>query len=315
MNLLSKIVDKFFLKQWSVGVVNESIAEVILNKKISGRISWLPINNKRHFFADPFIFKTLPNEYCILCERMDYKKKYGNICSFTVNESNQVSDKQVLLDTGYHLSYPFTFIVNGTTYVFPESSANGKLSCYKYDKKKNSLSFEKDILDLPLLDSTILNHNNKYWLFGTMRGEDSNKKLYIFFADSLLGPYTPHSKNPVKDNIDGSRPAGNFIEVKGNLYRPTQGSGKYYGSSIIINKILELSEKKFEEKKYFSITPSKKERYNFGIHTINYTEDKIVIDGLKRRFLPFTQLRNYLSKVNAYKSPNYILRNTEHKNH
>ncbi len=227
MNFLSQIIDKLFLKQWSIGIVNENIREVILNKKISGHISWIPINNKHHFFADPFIFKTLPNEYCILYEKMDYKKKYGNICSFTVNETNEVIDKQVLLDIGRHLSYPFAFIENGTTYVFPESSANGKLSCYKYDQKKNSLSFEKDILNLPLLDSTILKHNNKYWLFATTRGKDSNTRLHIFYADHVTGPYTPHAKNPVKDHINGSRPAGNFIEVEGNLYRPAQGSGSY----------------------------------------------------------------------------------------
>lgn len=295
MNLISKIFDKFYLKQWSIGIINETIEDVIRNKKISKEIKWIPINNNYQFFADPFIYKSETGEYSILYEEMDYNKQYGIISQFKLDSTNNVVEKEGILDTKSHLSYPFIFYENGNMYVFPESSANGKLSCYQYDSGSLSLQFIKDIINLPLLDSTILKHENKYWIFSTMRGIDSNKKLYIFYADSLLGNYTPHPQNPAKDNMNGSRPAGNFILVDDNIYRPAQGSGKYYGSSIIVNKVIELSESKFEEEYCFSITPLKEEYYNFGIHTINYVDNKIVVDGLARRFLPFTQMKRYFS--------------------
>jgi len=295
LTLLSKVFDKLYLKQWSIGIADISIEDVIRNKKIDSKFIWIPVNNKHQFFADPFILKTSAEEYQILFEELDYNKRYGNISLIMLNNRNEVISKKLLLDIKSHLSYPFFFLENGNIYLFPESSEAGKLACYKYDSKIKSLEFVKNIIDLPLLDSTILKYEGKYWLFATMRGRDSNSKLYLFFSDQLLGPYRPHPLNPVKNNIDGSRPAGNFIEVDGNIFRPTQGSGKYYGASIIINKIIELSEDSFKEEYYFKITPSQKEYYNFGIHTINYMDQKIVIDGLVRRFLPFTQIGRFLS--------------------
>ena len=206
----------------------------------------MPINNNHQFFADPFIFKSSSSgEYSVLYEELDYRKQYGTISRFTFNKMNNLISQKTLLDTKSHLSYPFIFFENDSMYVLPESSSIGKLSCYQYDKITQSLKFKQDIINLPLLDSTILKFQSKYWIFSTMNGIDSNKKLYIFYADSIWGPYTPHAQNPVKDDTNSSRPAGNFIEVEGNLYRPAQGSGKYYGSSIAINKVKELSEKTF----------------------------------------------------------------------
>jgi len=293
LNFISKIFDKFYLKQWSIGIVNEKIEDVIRNKNISKEIKWIQINNNYQFFADPFIFESETGNYSILFEEMNYIKQYGIISQFKLDNTNNAIEKKVILDTNTHLSYPFIFYENGNMYVFPESSIRGKLSCYQYDSSSRSLQFIRDLINLPLLDSTILKHQNKYWVFSTMKGIDSNKKLYIFYADNLFGTYTPHPQNPVKVNINGSRPAGNFILLDGSIYRPAQGSGQYYGSSIIINKVIELSESKFEEEYYFSITPPKEEYYNFGIHTINYVNNKIIIDGLVRRFLPFTQMKRY----------------------
>ncbi len=296
MNFLSKLLDKLYLKQWSIAVVDESIEHIIRNKKINKKINWIPINNSYQFFADPFIFKLESNEYFILFEELNYNKQYGCISQFTLNNNKEVISKKMQIDTKSHLSYPFIFFENGIMYVFPESSAAGKLSCYQYDENDQSLSFKKDILNLPLLDSTILKHQNKYWIFSSMRGSDSNKKLYIFFSDNLFGPYTPHPRNPVRNNINGSRPAGNFIVIDGNIYRPAQNSGKYYGSSIAITKIIALNETEFIEENYMTLSPGKKDSFNFGMHTINYQDDLIVVDGLRRTFAPLTQITIFIKK-------------------
>jgi len=296
LNILSKLIDKLYLKQWSIGIIEESIQNIIRNKKLSKQVSWIPINNKHLFYADPFIFKSISGEYSVLYEEMDYKKQYGNISLFILNNMGEVIAKKVILDTKSHLSYPFIFNENDKIYVFPESSASGKLSCYQYEENNQSLSFKKVIINLPLLDSTILKYQNRYWIFSTLKGDDSNKKLYIYFSDSLFGPYTPHPKNPVRDNINGSRPAGNFIFVDGNIYRPAQNSGKYYGSSIVITKIVTLNENEFTEKDYMILSPGKSDNFNFGFHTINYQDELVVIDGLRRTFAPLTQIITFIRK-------------------
>ena len=296
MKLFSKLADKLFLKQWSIGISESSIENIIKNKEIKYFFKWIPVNNNYQFFADPFIFKSLSGKYCILYEELDYKKQYGYICQFTLNNEFDVISKKVLLETKSHLSYPFIFYENNEMYVFPESSASGKLSCYQYDYKTQSLSFVKDIIDLPLLDSTILKHHDIYWIFCTIRGTGSNNKLSLFYSKNLFGPYLPHKKNPVKIDIKSSRPAGKIIEIDGILYRPTQNSGNYYGGSINLNRIFELDENNFREEHYMSITTDKKSEFNFGLHTINYADDLIVIDGLKRVFVPHIQLVTFIRK-------------------
>jgi hypothetical protein len=298
LNHLSKIIDKLYLKQWSIGIADISIEDVIRNKKIEKDFTWVAINNNYQFFADPFIFKSKADGYSFLYEDFDYNNQYGKISMGTLDNNNRVISTKVQIDTKSHLSYPSIFIEDGTMYVFPEAAASEKLSCYQYDYNTNSINYKTDIINLPLVDSTILKYKDKYWIFGTMKGDDSNKKLYIYYSKNLFGPYIPHTQNPVKNNINGSRPAGNFIEIDGNLYRPAQGSEKYYGSCIIIYKVIDLSENNFEEEYYMSITPSKKNYYNFGIHTINYVDNKIIVDGLTRRLLPFIQLTTFFQKKN-----------------
>jgi hypothetical protein len=296
LNLLSKLIDKLYLKQWSIGIIDECIQDVIRNKKISNQIAWIPINNKHLFFADPFIFKSQSGEYSILYEELDYNKQYGYICQFNLDKKNSVVSQKVILETKSHLSYPSIFYENGNMYVFPEASKSGKLSGYEFNKHTKALSFKGDLIKSPLVDSTILKYKNKYWIFCGMDGVDSNKKLYIFHSENLWGPYTGHKKNPVKETINGCRPAGNFIEVDGSLYRPSQNSGKYYGASICIYKIIHLCENKFIEEPYMTIYPAKNDYYNFGMHTINSVDNKIVVDGLVRRLLPLIQVQTFLRK-------------------
>ncbi|MGH2563168.1 MAG: glucosamine inositolphosphorylceramide transferase family protein [Ginsengibacter sp.] len=188
MNFLSKVIDKLYIKQWSIGIADESIEDIIRNKKIGKAFTWAPVNNNFQFYADPFIFKLKNGEYAVLYEEFDYNKQYGYISQFTLNKKNEVISTKTQLETKSHLSYPFIFFENGIMYVFPESSASGKLSCYQYNDNNQTLNFKKDILNLPLLDSTILKHQNKYWIFSTMRDNDSNKKLYIFFFRQFVWP-------------------------------------------------------------------------------------------------------------------------------
>lgn len=296
MNFLSTLIDKLYLKQWSIGIANSNIQDIIRNKKMEIDFTWIPVNNKNKFYADPFLFKSGIEEYSILFEEYDYQYQYGKISLFTLDNDFKVIFSKTVIDTQCHLSYPNIFIEDGEMYVFPEACKSGKLSGYRYINNTKTITYKGDLINLPLVDSTFLKYKNKYWIFSTMRGKEANRKLYIFYSENLWGPYIAHKQNPVKNDTNGSRPAGNFIEVDGSLYRPAQNSGKYYGSSISLNKIIHLSENKFIEEPYMSITPGNNEYFNFGMHTINYVDHRIVVDGLVRRFLPITQLTTFIRK-------------------
>jgi beta-xylosidase len=177
------------------------------------------------------------------------------------------------------------------------------LSCYEYDPKNETIHFLQDILELPLRDSTIIKQDGKYWIFGTMSENGTDYKLYVFFSYNLLGPYVSHPLNPIKNGLDGNRPAGNFIVIDGIIYRPTQNCQVAYGESMTINKVIELNEHNVVEESYMNIKINKNNRFNFGmhtIHTINVMNDIIVVDGIKWTFSPIIQLQYFLkSRIKA----------------
>lgn len=283
----SKINNKLYLKHWVIGICRGNIEDVIRSKTFDKDIKWLKLNSIDHYNADPFLLKTEDGSLNLFFEDFAVDDFYGKISvSKLDNAFNELSQK-ILLDTKSHLSYPFIFKENNKIWVFPEASHSGRLSCYEYDPFNQSLNFEKEILNLPLLDSTILKYNNKYWLFGTLAGDDSNKKLYIYFSNNLLGPYSPHPANPVKNSAKSSRPAGNFIEVDGSLYRPSQNCENIYGESITINKITVLNEFSFAEEQHMIISMKERKHLKekiFTIHTLNVLDDIITVDGIKWTF-------------------------------
>lgn len=294
---LYKYFSKLFVKQWVIGIGNADIKNIIRNKSFEQNIKWLPVSALDHFYADPFLLRTDDGKLLILFEDFGLEEFYGKLSVMTIDSNFTPLNEKVLLDTNSHLSYPFIFRENGKIFIFPEASHSGKLSCYEFDQIKQSFSFVQDILYLPLLDSSILKLNNKYWLFGTIKGEFSHSKLHIFFSDKLFGPYLPHPENPVKNSANGSRPAGNFIEVDSVIYRPSQNCENMYGESITINKIESLDETHFSETPFMDIIVDSK-RYNnskiHAIHTLNSVDNIITIDGIKWIFSPTYQWATYL---------------------
>ena len=294
--ILSKYLKKLFFKKWIIGIYQGNIKDIIRRKTFNPDISWLLIESFDKFYADPFLLSSKDGSFKILFEEYRFDDDYGRISLMKLDKNFRQVNCKILLDTKSHLSYPFVFTENNKTYVFPESSKSGKLSCYEYDPVNESLNFLQDIMELPLRDSTILKHDNKYWIFGIVSENVTDYRLHIFFSDSLLGPYCPHPFNPVKSGLDGTRPAGNFIEVDGMIYRPSQNCKKEYGESITINKVTELNEISVVEEPYMNLCINKKNKKNKGIntiHTINVLDNLIVVDGEHWTFSPLHQLKKF----------------------
>lgn len=296
---ISKFIGKLFFKRWTMGIYQGNVEDVIRSKSFDPNIRWLKMDLFDNFLADPFLLSTTNGQIKIILEDFTYDDDYGKIALLTLDKQFRQIDHKIVLDTKSHLSYPFVFSENNKHYIFPETKQNGKLSCYEYNPQDESLNFVKDILDLPLLDSTILKYGSKFWIFATISERENDSKLYVFFSDSLLGPYTSHPSNPIKSGLNGTRSAGSFIEVDGIIYRPTQNCQNIYGESITINKITELTETDVAEEPYMNIKINKKNKNNCGIHTIhtiNVMNSIIVVDGLHWTFSPLKQFKKYLKR-------------------
>jgi hypothetical protein len=296
-SIISRINYKLFFKKWVVGICKDNINDIIRSKTFDPDIDWLLLKPYDIYYADPFFGISDDGNIKVLLEHFSFNDDYGKLSILTLDKSLKPLSNKIILDTKSHLSYPFLFTENNKSYIFPEAAQSGKLSCYEYDHVNESLTFSHDLIDLPLVDSTILKHNGKYWIFGTINENDKNFKLLIYFSDNLLGPYVPHPGNPAKNGIDGIRSAGNFILVDGAIYRPTQNCTIEYGESITINKVVELNEKSVVEEPYMVIRINQKNKHNHGIHTIhtlNVLNDIILVDGIKWTFAPVETVKNYL---------------------
>jgi hypothetical protein len=301
--IISNYIEKLFFKKWIIGIFRADIKDIIRSKTFDPYINWLLKKSSDAYYADPFLLLSKNENLKILLEDFSFDKDYGRISLMTLDKSfNQLSQK-ILLDTKSHISYPFVFTENNKTYIFPEAGRSGKLSCYEYDPLNESIDFLQDIVNLPLCDSSILKHGDKYWIFATISDIDAvtdaitDYKVHVFFSDNLLGPYISHPGNPVKSGLNGTRQAGNFIEVDGIIYRPTQNCKRIYGESITINKVTELNELNVAEEPYLNININRKKRSNYGmhtIHTINVMDDIIVVDGTRWIFSPLIQINTYL---------------------
>lgn len=303
---IRKYLDRLFFKKWTIGICKGNIEEIIRTKTFDPDIEWLRPKSNSTFYADPFLVQGNNGTYKVLLEEYPYKENYGKISLMTFDKDFKLNDHKVVLDTSSHLSYPFAFTEKGKTYIFPESAQNDKLSCYEYDPKTETISFVKNIIDLPLRDSTIIKYDGKYWIFGTMSDNGLDYKLNVYYSDELLGPYQPHRENPIKNGLDGTRSAGNFITIDGEIYRPTQNCLNSYGESITINKIVELSEVSVVEEPYMTIdlNPNNKNNMRMNtIHTINVLNNTLVVDGKLSTFAPLLQVKNSIKyRLNKRKS-------------
>ncbi len=303
MNYIKKMYYKFFcVMQWGIGLSYFDINEFFAKKKNYLEYKWIPILENCTSIADPFIFRNADGTLSLLYEdfSMTNLNKYGTINLAILDKNFDIILNEQILDTTLHTSYPFVFIENNIIYVIPETSIKNKVSVYEFDIFNKCLINEKVLIDnVPILDSTILFYDDKYWLFGTIsRDGDDHSKLYIYYSESLFGPYLPHKKNPVKNNLNGSRPAGSIINFEGNFYRPAQNCKFFYGESIDINKILLLNEYEFSEELIFKFKARKNSKFNSGTHTINFQGNVMVMDGIKFKFKPLLKLKLFFKKLN-----------------
>lgn len=290
-------LNKLYFKQWVLGVTHDDINEIIRTRTFKQDIRWIIPDSADHFYADPFIVRSEKNLTEILFEDFSLDENFGNISLMTIDDDLKIIEKKIILDTGSHLSFPFVFKEGGRIYVFPESARNGRVSCYEFDQITRNLLFRGDILNMPLYDPSILKMEDKYWLMGSIFEDRKIYKLHVFYSGDLLGPYIPVSGNPVISGLDATRSAGGFIEVDGEIYRPTQNCSNSYGESITINRINKIDETGYLEEPYMKIEINEKHGKGNGIHTIhtlNVSGNTIVVDGRRWAFSLKEQWRNFV---------------------
>ena len=236
------------------------------------------------YWADPFPIR-VGNEYYIFHEEAPLSHYKGSIVLSVVDNAGKSAGPIPILEKDYHLSYPFVFQWDDEFFMIPETSSHHQVELYHCVAFPSRWKLERVLLSgLAASDPTPAFVFGKWWLFASIpvSGGGTAGELHLFYADSPLGPWTPHRANPVKSDVRSARPAGRIFENDGQFYRPAQDCSRRYGYAVSINRILQLNPDTYREVEVDKIVPTR-EPTVVGVHTFNVAGDLTVIDCLVRR--------------------------------
>ncbi len=282
-------------EQWNIGICSEPIQH-FLDPAFKPAIQWTPFTSKTKYLADPFGLEE-NGSITIMGEEYDYHSGKGSIITFRGNKQGFTALPQTAIKMPFHMSYPFIIQHGNEVYCLPETLENREICLYKavnYPDKWHKACVL--VADVAGVDSTVVYYDSLWWLFFTDKKMGDGLHLFIYYSDSLFGPWKPHSSNPVKTDIRSARPAGTPFTVNGTLYRPAQDCSSTYGGGITINKVVQLSPYVFREEAIKHIEPDKNHAFHYGFHTISRAGEFTLVDG-KRWIFSFDEFKRYSRKI------------------
>lgn len=213
--------------------------------------------NPTMMIADPFLFVHEDTLYLFF----EHKRigTPGVLKMISTTDLRSWSEPVVVLEEPFHLSYPFVFEDGGNVYMIPETSAAGEVRLYKADDNSlrhfaqeqvliNHTDGKKDNIIDDYCDSSVFRHvDGKYYLMTTMNITGVNN-LYLYYSDSLNGPYIEHPMSPICSSQKYGRNAGSLFVYEGKLYRVAQDCVERYGDNIHLFEIVSLTATIYEER-------------------------------------------------------------------
>jgi hypothetical protein len=268
--------------QWNIGVIDRPI-ESLLDDAPLPEPRWFPPSRRSSYVADPFGVPHGGNDG-VLAEHYDYRTRRGTIVAFTA------TGKRIGLPKGLpseeHTSYPFLVEADGELYCLPECSSIDGIRWFRAVHHPTAWKEVGTLVPgVAALDPTIVHHDGRWWLFFTERSA-SLTALYLWWADDVLGPWTPHGSNPVKTDVRSARPAGTPFVVDGQLYRPAQDCSDDYGAAVVVNKVQLITPERYHERPVNVLRPGRAWRYQRGLHTVSAFGDQLLVDSKRRVFVP-----------------------------
>jgi len=243
---------------------------------------------KDRFWADPFIVSR-DGKFYVFFEELLYSENKGKISVLEIDKDGTIQPQTTVLETPYHLSYPFVFEFENSLYMIPESKQNRTIELYKCTEFPLKWEFEKNLMENCMAtDATLMEWHGKWWMFVSQietEGASTWDELFLYFSDSPLSSrWTPHPLNPVVSDVRSARPAGRLFERQGRLFRPSQNSSGHYGYGFNLCEIVEMSETEYEETVTERVEP-KRDTNVTSTHTFNHANGLTIIDGQLRRRL------------------------------
>lgn len=233
-------------------------------------------------YADPFPI-TWKGRTFVFFEDLDHRAGKAVISAIEFDETGPKGDVIRVLEEPWHLSYPFLIEDGGELWMIPESFGNNDVALYKCIEFPAKWERQATLLSgFSFSDATITRHGGLYYLFGASRdgGGGYSDTLSIYHSERLFGPWQPHASNPLFVDRSCARPAGNFVRLNGQLWRPVQDCREGYGAALGLAEIVELSPTTFKQIVRHTIRPETTRRGR-KLHTLNRSGRLEVIDGTR----------------------------------
>lgn len=237
------------------------------------------------FWADPSVVQH-GGEHYVFFEEMIYKRGKAHIAALRIDERDRVHQLGTVLSESWHLSYPSIFEYDGIWYMVPESLEARCVPLYRCTSFPDTWERVATLVDdLDVVDPTLHFDGERWWLFAIVRetaGGSDCTSLHLFHSRKLVGgTWHPHRGNPVVADCRRARPAGPLFSRDGKLFRPSQDCSRRYGHAININEILELSPRRYRERRVDRILPNWRNDI-LGTHHLAVGEGMTVIDAVRR---------------------------------
>ncbi|HET9730956.1 MAG TPA: hypothetical protein VFR41_16110 [Acidimicrobiia bacterium] len=260
---------------WTVGLAPDALSP---EGRVSTlpRVDWVPELKRRGYLADPFGAR-VNGRSAILVEEFDEASGRGVISALERGPLGWQLHSGVI-DPGVHASYPYVVEDGGDLFCVPETARAGRVELWRSVDFPMKWERAGTLIDAAIVDPTVFRHDGKWWMLGTLSGDEPDAKLHAWYAPELTGPWQAHALNPLKIDVASSRPAGPPFVRDGVLYRPAQDCSTAYGAAVVLNRVVYLDDRGLAEEIAGRVVPPRS-RYGSGSHTLAPFEGGWVIDG------------------------------------
>ena len=216
--------------------------------------------------ADPFLYVHHDWLY-LFYEKLIYTG-IGIIEMVKTNDLLYWTEPVTVLKRSTHLSYPCVFNHADSILMIPETYQEKNVQLLKANQDLTEWSLEKVILHGDkYVDTSIILHDHVYYLFTTALRPNNEYELQLYFSNELYGEFEKHPKSPIAIGHSAGRCGGAIFELDNKIYRPAQICEHYYGESLSIYRIKELTTTDYQEEIEIDRLLSKQFRH--GGHHLN----------------------------------------------
>jgi hypothetical protein len=271
-----KIRELFFRTQWFI----------LTSPKTSGWPESLwryrkTVPPRDRFWADPCVVSHEGKVY-LFVEELLYREKKGHLAVMERLEDGSWSAPKKILAGEHHLSHPHVFQYQNVWYLIPESVERRTIELYRCERFPDTWVFDRVLRDdLEAVDATVWNDEHGWWMFANVRqnpGASTWDELFLFFADTPLGPWSVHPQSPIVSDARRARPGGSIFSMNGSVYRPAQDCSGGYGSGLRLQRVLQLTRETYLEEDAELILPTW-EKGLTGVHTMSHLDTLTVLDA------------------------------------